>query len=233
MLLETIIIIIIILTIKNICELYNYNTNADLIEIYKDTNANIVENYQNKNLIIVNNVISKIDKLNNLSFDNININNPGYIIKDNDKYISFQSIVNNNINIFNNQNIVNDLKLINTFKDIYNKISQSDSCNFQSYISLFNGGYNLSPLKHCKNNWTCIGQIEGSTDIYLINPKHKNSNYFKEKSYKKISIKTTLEKGKMILIPSEWFYFYENKNKNISFTITFDNYYTYLFNLMR
>ena len=68
MLLETIIIIIIILTIKNICELYNYNTNADLIEIYKDTNANIVENYQNKNLIIVNNVISKIDKLNNLSF---------------------------------------------------------------------------------------------------------------------------------------------------------------------
>ena len=39
-----------------------------------------------------------------------------------------------------------------------------------------------------------IGQIEGETIIYLINPKHKHSKYLNTGEIKKISMKITLNR---------------------------------------
>ena len=233
MLLEIISIVIIFLIIKNIYELYDYNPKADLIEIHKDNKANILENTLKKDILVINNIIHKIPELNDLSFQSIHQNNPGYIMNHNNKYTAFESIINNKVNIFNNAKIVEDLNLKSKLKEIYQKISPEYSCNFKSHLSLFNGGFQVTPLKKNKHNWMGIGQIEGETIIYLINPKHKHSKYLNTGEIKKISMKITLNRGKILLIPSEWYYFYETNNKNISFTIEYDNYFTYLFNLLR
>tara|TARA_Y100001938_G_C7909976_1_gene339104 strand:- start:7 stop:669 length:663 start_codon:yes stop_codon:yes gene_type:complete len=219
--------------IKNIYELYDYNPNATLIEIHKDNNTNINQHYKTKNILLIHNIIPKISKLNDLSFSSINKNNPGYIINDKNKYISFENILNKQINIVNNKNIVKDLQIQNELKKIYTQISPEYSCNFQSYISLFNGGFNTSSILMNKHNLSVIGQIEGNTTIYLINPKHKNSKYFKKDEMKKISMKIELKRGKLLIIPPGWYYFYEINSKNISFTFEMDNYFTYIFNLLR
>ena len=231
MLIQLICIVIIFIIIKNIYELYDYNPNATLIEIHKDNN--ILEHYKKKDILLIHNIIPKISKLNDLSFSSMDQNNPGYIINDKNKYISFESILNKPINIINNHKIVEDLKLKNDIKKIYEQISPEYSCNFKSYISLFNGGFNTTPILMNKHNILTIGQIEGNTFVYLINPKHKESKYFKKDEMKKISMKIELKRGKLLVIPPGWYYFYEINSKNISFTFEMDNYFTYLFNLLR
>ena len=69
----------------------------------------------------------------------------------------------------------------------------------------------------------------------MINPKHKIDIDGKdETSIKKWSHKIEVNENQILLIPPNWFYFYEtNQNDTIIGTIQSDNYFTVVYNHFR
>ena len=76
--------------------------------------------------------------------------------------------------------------------------------------------------------------IDGKTTIYLFNPKHKDEILNKTNNeIKKWGHKLTLQKDDTILIPTNWYYIQETKDKCIQYHIEIDDIFTYLPTLIK
>jgi hypothetical protein len=176
----------------------------------------------NKNAIIyksnINRFFSDIKTKNILLMNNIN----------------FQNIVNQvdaSVSIFKNKiissNLINEIKLNLNLEELNTNII------FKKYYSL-TININKSELLTSKFEYNIINQIKGNTTFYLINPKHKKDVLNKNNNeIKKYSYKIILNENDLLLIPNNWYYFFENNDKYILLHIDYDSYFTYFFNYVK
>ena len=211
-----------------------FNSTAELIQLQDSNKIIIQENMKYKSPLLVHNLLNN-NILSELSFEKIVNDNPGYIIKDNNKNISLSIFNDKDIKqvfILDNLNLINDLNLKESFKDIENTFSDDLTFIKNTKLNLFKGDHRVN-IKRNKNDKLIISQLYGETTFYIINPKHGdiiNKNY---NEIKKWSIKIILKKGLNLYIPPEWFFIYEINGESIFANTYSDNYFTFLYNYLR
>ena len=95
-----------------------------------------------------------------------------------------------------------------------------------------------------KNNQTHVEQchdvsvefyvLHGSTKLFLLNPKHKEDIKDKEnKNIKKWAHIKTLEKGDYLIIPANWYYFFETSGECVMYKSKTNNIFTFVPNFIR
>lgn len=192
--------IIILIIIIIICFYFKNNNFNKNAIIYKSNIESIFSDIKTKNILLMNN-------------------------------INLQNIVNNidsSVSIFKNKIISNNL--INDIKLNLNLDKLNSNIIFKKYYSL-TININKSELLISKFEYNIVNQIKGNTTFYLINPKHKKDILNKNNNeIKKFSYKIILNENDLLLIPNNWFYFFENNDKYILLHIDYDSYFTYLFN---
>tara|TARA_B110000495_G_C22929586_1_gene543354 strand:- start:86 stop:772 length:687 start_codon:yes stop_codon:yes gene_type:complete len=180
--------------------------------------------------------IDKLPTLNPLKFKHINNYKP--------KHLPNNYLYNeNNININYLYNSSNDLVFIEKDKNIFmyddNKyvntlIDQNKSFTPLDYSTSIYKKNIIIPLNRCIHNYNIIGIIDGETTIYLFNPKHKDDIINKKNNeIKKWGHKLKLQKDDTILIPTNWYYIQETKDKCIQYHIEIDDIFTYLPTLIK
>lgn len=234
MIIIILILLIIGVMIYFIRENQKFNTSAGLIQLQDSNKQVIIDNIKSKNPLLIHNLIND-NKIENISFESIVNDNPGYIINDNSKNISL-SIFNdkkiNQVYILDNINLIKDLKIEASLKNIKDSFSNELTFNQKVKLNLLKGSHRVNIQKN-KNDSLLFTQIYGETTFYIINPKHSDIIGEKYDKIKKWSIKITLKKGLNLYIPPEWFYIFEVKEESIFSTITSDTYFTYLYNSLR
>ncbi len=129
----------------------------------------------------------------------------------------------------NKQTICNNLNP----DEIYNSFYSPIHCNKNYYLNLLKGN-NAIALKCNKHNLMLIYQIHGESKLYLFNPSHRVDIMDKPNDQiKKYGHKINLKPGIVIMIPIEWYYFYESNGSSIVGEIESDNYFTVLYNNLR
>ena len=212
---QTIILLYIILLIYSIIDIQKYNVNGILQDI-NDYNKIKEEMDQLKPILIKykhnfspdNLPISVIFNDNNINLNNL------YNYSDNDQII-----------IKKGENI------LETYKPSFmNELFNSSNLYFpiNNTSSIYKSNINI-PLSQAIHNINIIGIVDGETNIYLINPKHKNDILMK-KNYeiKKWAHKIKVKKDDILFIPTNWFYIQETKNKCIQYHIDIDTYFTFI-----
>ena len=91
------VIFLISLFIKYIYELHSINYNASLIQVQDPNEITISELLNHKSPLLIYNLISKYSDLLEININTLITNNPGYIIKDNNKNISLSSFGEENV----------------------------------------------------------------------------------------------------------------------------------------
>tara|TARA_Y100000022_G_C13170001_1_gene338164 strand:+ start:173 stop:793 length:621 start_codon:yes stop_codon:yes gene_type:complete len=195
--------IIILIIVIIVCFYYKNNSFNKNAIIYKSNINSFFSDIKTKNILLMNN-------------------------------INFQNIVNQidtNVSIFKNKIISNNL--INEIKLNLNLEELNSNIIFKKYYSL-TININKSELLTSKFEYNIINQIKGNTTFYLINPKHKKDILNKNNNeIKKYSYKIILNENDLLLIPNNWFYFFENDNKYILLHIDYDSYFTYFINYVK
>ncbi len=211
-----------------------FNTSAELIQLQDSNKQVIIDNIKSKNPLLIHNLIND-NKIENISFESIVNDNPGYIINDNSKNISL-SIFNdkkiNQVYVLDNINLIKDLRISDSLKNIKNSFANEFTFNQKAKLNLLKGSHRVNIQKN-KHDSLLFTQIYGETTFYIINPKHSNIIGEKYDKIKKWSIKIILKKGLNLYIPPEWFYIFEVKEESIFSAITSDTYFTYLYNSLR
>lgn len=225
-----------VLFTKHVYEIHKTSLNTKIHHSYNSNKSELSELMKFREPIIIHTFENLSESLLNLSFNNLNQNNPGYIINDNDKFITLSSFDDNNIkqiSVYRNQKLCHDFKINNDTEKIDSVFSSQITCNNKYYLSLFKGPQ-MTPLEFNKNNLLIIHQITGMSSIYLFNPKYKNDIESKNNSeIKKWSFKVELKPNATIYIPIQWLYFIESENDCIFSEITADNIFTILYNSLR
>ena len=233
MLLILVIITIIGIMIYFINESQKFNPTAELIQLQDPNKTIIQENIKSKSPLLIHNLLN--NDISDFSFEKIVIDNPGYIIKDNQKNISLSIFNDKNIKqvyILDNPHLIDDFKLKESFKTMEDTFSDDLTFNLRTKMNLFKGDHKVNIQKNKHNN-LIISQLYGETIFYIINPKHSeiiNKNY---NEIKKWSIKIILKQGLNLYIPPEWFYIYEVQKDSIFANTYSDNYFTFLYNYLR
>tara|TARA_Y100000817_G_scaffold314929_1_gene316128 strand:+ start:387 stop:1088 length:702 start_codon:yes stop_codon:yes gene_type:complete len=233
MLLILAIITIIGIMIYFINESQKFNPTAELIQLQDPNKTIIQENIKSKSPLLIHNLLN--NDISDFSFEKIVIDNPGYIIKDNQKNISLSIFNDKNIKqvyILDNPHLIDDFKLKDSFKTMEDTFSDDLTFNLKTKMNLFKGDHKVNIQKNKHNN-LIISQLYGETIFYIINPKHSeiiNKNY---NEIKKWSIKIILKQGLNLYIPPEWFYIYEVQKNSIFANTYSDNYFTFLYNYLR
>ena len=221
-----IILIVVAFIYKNYYELQKFNINASVQQIQNPNTVDIKDKLKDKNPLIIHNLANKYDLFQNFSFNELNKQNQGYIINDNNKFISLETFTkdNSNLHVHKNQQLIKDFNLENELKDIFKYFKPTLS--YDNYnLSLLKGNYSLELSQNNKNG-LLIFQIYDQSTLYLIHPKHKEDILNKNNnSIKKWAHKINLEPNLIVYIPSQWYYFYECENSSIISTI---DYYTIL-----
>lgn len=234
MILLILIIIIIIICGKFIYDQHKFNDSTKIIQL-QDSNKTTINNYtKEKSPIVIHNLLNKHIDLENFSLEKINQNNPGYIIKDNNKNIVFSSLLDdNNMSINNNEQIIKDINLENHFQSLINTFTDHFSYNITNKMNILKGPYSIN-LSQNKNNIKLISQLVGESILYIFNPKYKEEIINKENfEIKKWGAKIILKTGILLYIPSDWFYIIESEDKSIFVTSTIDTYFTFIYNSLR
>jgi len=211
-----------------------FNHSAELLQL-QDSNKSVIQaNIQSKSPLLIHNLIND-DILSTITFKSIVDDNPGYIIKDNDKNISL-SIFNDEkikqVYMIDNQNMIKDLELYDSLTNICDTFSNELTCNLQIKLNLFKGNHKATIQKN-KHNSLLITQLVGETIFYIINPKHSEIVTKSYNETKKWAIKIILKKGLNLYIPPEWYYIYEVNGESIFANSYSDNYFTFLYNYLR
>ncbi len=231
-----IIIFIISLFIKYIYELHTTNYNASLVQVQDPNEITISELLNDKSPLLIYNLVSKYSELLEIDINSLINKNPGYIIKDNNKNISLSSFGEKDVKqmyILNNENMIQDFNLNSVFNGIIHIFNNKLSCNNIHQLSILKGEHSLTLLQN-KHNVQLFTQLNGNTNFYIFNPKHKNDIINKtNKEIKKWSIRVNLKPGVLLYIPANWYYIYETDNESILCSSYSDNYFTYLYNLIR
>ena len=215
-------------------ESQKFNHSAELIQLQDSNKSVIQDNIQSKSPLLIHNLIND-DVLSTMTFQSIVNDNPGYIIKDNDKNISLSIFNDEKIKqtyVIENQNMIKDLELYNSLNNICNTFSNDLTCNLKVKLNLFKGDHKVTIQKN-KHNSLLITQLFGETIFYIINPKHSDIVTKDHDEIKKWAIKIILKKGLNLYIPPEWYYIYEVNGESIFANSFSDNYFTFLYNYLR
>lgn len=230
------VIFLISLFIKYIYELHSINYNASLIQVQDPNEITISELLNHKSPLLIYNLISKYSDLLEININTLITNNPGYIIKDNNKNISLSSFGEENVKqmyILDNENMINDFNLKPIFDTIIHIFNNNLSCNITHQLSILKGDNSLT-LSQNKHNIQLFIQLSGKTNFYIFNPKHKNDIINKtNKEIKKWSIQINLKPGVLLSIPTNWYYMYEINSESILCSSYSDNYFTWPYNIFR
>ena len=89
-------------------------------------------------------------------------------------------------------------------------------------------------LLRCKNNFHVISNLIGDEYfIYLFHPKHRELIQNKNiEDISKYGGKVLLKPFDILYIPFGWFYYQEINNPTVLYHIDFDNYFTYIHNMI-
>ena len=137
MIIYLIFLILIILVSKHIYEIHNINNNAVLEQIQSANKEDITELIKERKPLLIHHLGNKREEYNNLSFEKLNNDNPGLIIKDQNRYISLKTFNEvNNIYINHNDTLVDSLRINSLFDDIYYPFQSQIHCNKKYYLSL-------------------------------------------------------------------------------------------------
>lgn len=225
MILSSVKIIFIIYVVMNILEIRNihvYNLNSNLIMVDNVNRQKIQYEIENLSPLLLSSFYNE-----DFSNENLIKKNPGYMIKELDKYILLKEL-KDNFTIYDNDKIVTDLDL--DTEKIFNLFDNKLTTNKKACLSLYGSNIQSVMLKCCHN----MTAYTSSSDFvfYLFNPKHINDITGKElQKIKKWAIKTNLLKGDVLYIPCEWNYIYEGRGNLLK--LTFDNYFSVGYNFIR
>ena len=221
---------------KYIHELHKFNPTANLVNLQNPDSLNIQELMQDKSPIIIHNLLRKNEELLTISLNNLIEKNPGYIINDNNKYLSLSSFNEEEVNqmfVIDNPNMIKDFQLNHSLDELLKPFQDQLSCNLTHKLSILKGNQNLS-LTQNKRNFGLFVQLFGETTLYLFNPKHKEDISNKtNQEIKKWAIKIVLKPGIVLYLPPEWYYIYETKDISIMNISECDNYFTWAYNYLR
>lgn len=222
-LIKIIFVIYLVMSILEIRNIHVYNLKSDLLVLKDNINEiNVQSEIENLSPLLLKNIYDD-----NLDNENLLKKNPGYMILDMEKYISFKEL-KDIYNIYENEKIVKDLDI--DVEQIFKLFDNKLTTNKRSYLSLYGDNIQSVLLKcvHNMTSYTCSKNIT----FYLFNPKHFHDIFGKElQKIKKWSLKVELEKGDILYIPSEWNYIYEGKGNLLK--TTFDNYFSVGYNFIR
>ena len=236
MIIYLILLIMIIFSCKHIKEIHKFNYEAVLEQIQNTNKELIFEKLKERKPLLIHNLANKNDNLLNLSFKTLNKNNPGYIIYDDNKYISLKSFDKKNIDnifIYKNRDIVDHFNLTNDFDVIYEKFKSDIHFNKRYNLSLLKGNNSISCIQN-KRNLYLFYQIHGESNLYLINPKHENDILNKiNNEIKKYAHKINISSGIVLYIPIQWYFFFETSEDSIIGEIESDNIFTFIYNELR
>ena len=213
LIIQIITLIYLIMVIYNIINLQKYNINGFIIK----TNelSTLKNNIIKLNpILFYNNINLKINSKLSILSDFINYKNdlPNYMYKNNTILSYFDSDI-----FFNYQSLNHSNFLFPISKSI-------------SIIS----GKNDIPLERCIHNYNIIGILDGSTTVYLFNPKHKEEIVNKEiNQIKKWAHKKILDKGNILFIPPYWSVFQEINHKVIQYHMKIDTFLTFIPNYFK
>jgi hypothetical protein len=222
-LIKIIFVIYLVMSILEIRNIHVYNLKSDLLVLKDNINEiNVQSEIENLSPLLLKNIYDD-----NLDNENLLKKNPGYMILDMEKYISFKEL-KDIYNIYENEKIVKDLDI--DVEQIFKLFDNKLTTNKRSYLSLYGDNIQSVLLKcvHNMTSYTCSKNIT----FYLFNPKHFHDIFGKElQKIKKWALKVELEKGDILYIPSEWNYIYEGKGNLLK--TTFDNYFSVGYNFIR
>jgi hypothetical protein len=224
-------LLIVCLCLKYVYDQNQNNLDAELIKLYDTNHLMIQEKVKEKSPLLIHND-TKID----MTIQSLIKSNPGYIIVQDNKYISFDSFENDDkkISIYQNVKICKDLLILPHIQRISQLFTDKLNCNHNYSVSLYRD-YNRITLSENKHNLLIFKPIQNTTIFYLINPKHKNDIINKDESaIKKWAHKIDLNENQIISIPTNWYYFYETGQKDtILGEYSSDTYFTFLYNSIR
>lgn len=225
-----IIILVCIFNYIGYIQINRFNQNA-IIDIINSNNTYEIKNSLTKlNPLVLKNISTNYIK--DINLENLLNNNKGYILVDNDKFISFDIFSNeNNISLYHNKKAIVDFNLSDKLDKINDIFSTELSCNVNHYLDIFKGQHKTDLITQ-KNNVCVYNLLEGKCTFYLINPKYHNDIQDTNK-IKKWSNKIELSAGEILYVPPNWKYSYESNNTMILSLTTSDKYNTYLYNLFK
>ena len=225
-----IIILVCVFNYIGYIQINRFNQNA-IIDIINSNNTYEIKNSLTKlNPLVLKNTSTNYIK--DVNLENLLNNNKGYILVDNDKFISFDIFSNeNNISLYHNKKAIVDFNLSNKLDKINDILCTELSCNVNHYLDIFKGQHKTDLITQ-KNNVSIYNLLEGKCTFYLINPKYHNDIQDTNK-IKKWSNKIELLAGAILYVPPNWKYSYESNNTMILSLTTSDKYNTFLYNLFK
>ena len=209
-----------------------YNSNATVKTIQVPNKDKIIEELKLKNPLLIIYPENNLD----LSMTNMNLRIPGYIIKDGKKLISLEQLLQSEvIQITDNQKIIDDYQLTTHCDKVVDLIKDTMTCDITYKLSLYKGKYQSNLYKNYREN-LLLQSLNNSYTLYLFNPKHEQEiKGLNLNSIKKWGIKLDIVKDTIVVIPTEWSYFYEKTNDKelLLCKIECDSINTWLFNRLR
>ena len=152
MIIYLILLPLIILVIKNIYELYQFDHSSELIQLQNPNHVTIKELVLKRSPIVIHNLVGKYNDISSLTIDSLIQNNPGYIINDNGKNISLVSFNDNDsMYILNNKEINKHINLEGSLLEINKSFEDKLKCNVTNELSILKGNHSIS-LEQNKHN---------------------------------------------------------------------------------
>ena len=113
----------------------------------------------------------------------------------------------------------------------HNLLNSNITCNVIKSISYYKKNIDLI---RCKNNFNIISNLVGDEYfIYLFHPKHRDLIQNKNiEDIRKYGEKVLMKPFDILYIPFGWFYYQEINNPTVLYHIDFDNYFTYIHNMI-
>ena len=133
-------ITIIIVVVKHIYEIHNFNHDAILEQLQSVTYGDIVEKLKERKPLLIHN-LGKNESLRELSFTKLIKDNPGHIIYDNNKYLSLETFNDEKVqqmSIYRNPSLCSQFRVTSSFDEIYQPFASKIHCNKNYYMSLLN-----------------------------------------------------------------------------------------------
>ena len=218
--------------IHQVHTMLQYNSNATVKTIQLPHKDKITEELKTKNPLLIIYPENNLD----LSVSNMNLRIPGYIIKDGKKLISLEQLLQSEvIQITDNQKIIDDYQLNTHCDKVVDLIKDTMTCDITYKLSLYKGNYQSKLYKNYREN-LLFQSLNDSYTLYLFNPKHEQEIKGLElNSIKKWGIKLDVAKDTIVVIPTEWSYFYEQTNDKelLLCKIECDSISTWIFNRLR
>ncbi len=222
-------ILYILYSLKCIWEQRKYNLHATIQKLPTLNKAELHNQLVEKQPIVIQNV----ECVKQLSHDILVRENPGYIVIDQGKHVLLSTLTDpkvETVNVYRNQKLCKDSGIQSCLEPMIQAFSDKMSWYTNYDLSAWKGP-TVTTLSQSVHNNTLLYQIQGTSTIYLVNPKHTEE--IQTTSIKKLSHKITLEPNQLLWIPPQWFYSQESSEPLLQACITSDTYFTWWYNTWR